>query len=129
MSRAALLDSFVETLELLAPIGKTLPVVGNSVEGSLEAAVKVIKFAQVCMHDARYATPSHSSLSFCENVRKNREKTLELAAETSRWMKSLVEALKTAPPAQLPALQANVQEIRKSVIQLVLRLFAQPLSS
>jgi hypothetical protein len=48
MERAELLDSLVETLELLAPIGKTLPVVGNAVEGSLEATVKIIKFAQVC---------------------------------------------------------------------------------
>jgi hypothetical protein len=47
MGRDETLDTFVETLELLVPIAKAVPILGSTVEGSLEAAIKVIQFTQV----------------------------------------------------------------------------------
>jgi hypothetical protein len=48
MNRGDALDVFVETLELLVPIAKAVPALGQTVEGALEAAIRVIKLAQVC---------------------------------------------------------------------------------
>jgi hypothetical protein len=47
MNRDDALDTLVETLELLVPIAKAVPALGSTIEGVLEAAIKVIKFAQV----------------------------------------------------------------------------------
>jgi hypothetical protein len=47
MNRSNVLDILVETLELLVPIAKAVPALGQTVEGALEAAIKVIKFSQV----------------------------------------------------------------------------------
>jgi hypothetical protein len=41
------LDRLIEGLELLVPIAKTIPVFGTIIEGSLEATVKLVKYAQV----------------------------------------------------------------------------------
>jgi hypothetical protein len=41
------LEDWIKTLELLVPIAKAVPVLGAPVEGSLEAAVKILQFAQV----------------------------------------------------------------------------------
>jgi hypothetical protein len=41
------LEGWIKTLELLIPIAKAVPVLGSPVEGSLEAAVKILRFAQV----------------------------------------------------------------------------------
>jgi hypothetical protein len=41
------LEDLIKTLELLVPIAKTVPVLGSPVEGSLDAAVKILRFAQV----------------------------------------------------------------------------------
>jgi hypothetical protein len=47
MDRDDALDVFIEALELLVPIVKAIPALGQTVEGALEAAIKVIKFAKV----------------------------------------------------------------------------------
>jgi hypothetical protein len=41
------LDQVLETIELLVPLAKAIPVLGSTVEGSLEAVAKIIKYAQV----------------------------------------------------------------------------------
>jgi hypothetical protein len=42
-----MLVGWIRTLELLTPIAKTIPLLGSPLEGSLEAAVEILKFAQV----------------------------------------------------------------------------------
>jgi hypothetical protein len=49
MNRDDALDVLIETLELLVPIAKAVPALGQTVEGALEAAIKVIKFAKVSL--------------------------------------------------------------------------------
>jgi hypothetical protein len=51
MNRDDALDVFIEALELLVPIAKAIPALGPTVEGALEAAIKVIKFAKVSLYD------------------------------------------------------------------------------
>jgi hypothetical protein len=41
------LEGLIQTLELLIPIAKAIPLLGSPVEGSLEAAVKIVQLAQV----------------------------------------------------------------------------------
>jgi hypothetical protein len=41
------LEDWIETLELLIPIARAVPVLGPPVEGSLEAAMKILQFTQV----------------------------------------------------------------------------------
>jgi hypothetical protein len=41
------LEDLIKTLELLVPIAKAVPVLGAPVEGTLEAAVKILQLAQV----------------------------------------------------------------------------------
>jgi hypothetical protein len=47
MGRDETLDAFVETLKVLVPIAKAVPLLGSSVEGSLEAAITIIESSQV----------------------------------------------------------------------------------
>jgi hypothetical protein len=42
-----MLVGWIRTLELLTPIARTIPLLGSPLEGSLEAAVEILKFAQV----------------------------------------------------------------------------------
>jgi hypothetical protein len=49
MNRDEGLDILIETLELLVPIAKAVPALGSTIEGALEAAIKVIKFAKVSL--------------------------------------------------------------------------------
>jgi hypothetical protein len=41
------IEDWIKTLELLVPIAKAVPLLGSPVEGSLEAAVKILQLAQV----------------------------------------------------------------------------------
>jgi hypothetical protein len=47
MGRDDTLDAFVETLKVLVPIAKAVPLLGPCVEGSLEAAITIIESSQV----------------------------------------------------------------------------------
>jgi hypothetical protein len=47
MGRDESLDALVEILKSLVPIAKAVPILGPTVEGSLEAAIRVIEFTQV----------------------------------------------------------------------------------
>jgi hypothetical protein len=40
-------EGWIKTLEILIPIAKAVPLLGSPVEGSLEAAIKILQFAQV----------------------------------------------------------------------------------
>jgi hypothetical protein len=51
-------------------------------------------------------------------VHTNKESTRELAAEAARWTHTLVKALTAAPPALLPILQGQVEEMTKCVLLL-----------
>jgi hypothetical protein len=52
-------------------------------------------------------------------VHTNKEGTRELAAEAARWTHTLVKALTAAPPALLPILQGQVEEMTKCVLLLL----------
>jgi hypothetical protein len=58
MNRDERLDILIESLELLVPIAKAVPALGSMIEGALEAAIKVIKFAKVSLRSCL----SHLSL-------------------------------------------------------------------
>jgi hypothetical protein len=47
MGRDESLDALVEILKGLVPIAKAVPILGPTVEGSLEATIQVIEFTQV----------------------------------------------------------------------------------
>jgi hypothetical protein len=116
MDRDTALDVLIETLELLVPIAKAVPALGTTVEGALEAAIKVVKFAQVRSVLHPLAQPTlYNELIFFQGVHTNKENTRELAAEAARWTEALVKALSAAPPALLPVLQGHVEEMTKCV--------------
>jgi hypothetical protein len=47
MNRDDKLDALVSVLELLIPFAQAVPTLGSSIEGALQAAIKVITLAQV----------------------------------------------------------------------------------
>jgi hypothetical protein len=52
-------------------------------------------------------------------VHTNKESTRELAAEAASWTQTLVKTLTAAPPALLPILQGQVEEMIKCVLLLL----------
>jgi hypothetical protein len=55
-------------------------------------------------------------------VRKNKKDSKELAREAARWTQAFVTALSKAPPAQLPELQNNIEEITRCVLSPLCRI-------
>jgi hypothetical protein len=47
------LEEAIQILEVITPIAETLPVVGTSLKGALEASGKILRFAQVRYFGAR----------------------------------------------------------------------------
>jgi hypothetical protein len=49
-------SDLIRGLEILVPIAKAVPVLGAPVEGSLEAAIKIMQYAEVRALLARFYT-------------------------------------------------------------------------
>jgi hypothetical protein len=64
------LESWINTLELLLPIAKAVPVLGSPVEGSLEAAVKILQFAQARRPQESPATTCSQSYAGSEDEQR-----------------------------------------------------------
>jgi hypothetical protein len=110
------LDVLIETIELLVPIAKAIPALGQTVEGALEAAIKVIKFAKVNLRGCLSRPSLWYARILSQSVDTNKESTRELASEAARWTEALVKALTAAPPVMLPDLIAHVEEMTKCVL-------------
>jgi hypothetical protein len=109
------IGDWIKTLELLVPIAKAVPVLGAPVEGSLEAAVKILQFAQ-----ARRIRDSQATmcLQLTQAVKTNKEKTKDLAEQAARWTQALANALDgvKTDTAKLERMRPDVAPIRECVL-------------
>jgi hypothetical protein len=108
------LESWIQALELLTPVAKAVPVLGAPVEGSLEAAVKILKFAQVrglCDDFARRI------YAWIQGAKTNKEQSKELAEQAARWTQALVNALNDVKTdaTELERMRPDVTPMRECV--------------
>jgi hypothetical protein len=103
------LDQVLETIELLVPLAKAIPVLGSTVEGSLEAVAKIIKYAQVRLPCK--TTRVHGVDESYQDVKRNKSESRDLAEEAARWIQTLVNELQQVDADKLLAVQVTVDEL------------------
>jgi uncharacterized protein (DUF39 family) len=110
-----MLEGWIRTLELLTPIAKSIPLLGSPLEGSLEAVVQILKFAQVRRVLQETETCAYSSL---QSVKTNKEQTKDLAEHAARWTKAVVNSLDDAKTdvAELEHMRADITPILEYVL-------------
>jgi hypothetical protein len=109
------LDVAITILETLTPIAKAIPVLGAPVEGSLEAAGKILKFAQVSRVSQCVVPVPHG---VAQEVRTNKSQTKELAEDATRWLQTLVNSLNDAKSdrAELTRMAPYTDEMFRCVL-------------
>jgi hypothetical protein len=108
------LEGWIQALELLTPVAKAVPVLGAPVEGSLEAAGKILKFAQV---RGLFCDPELRIYARIQSVKTNKEQSRELAEQAARWTQALVNALNDVKTdaTELERMRPDVTPIRECV--------------
>jgi uncharacterized protein (UPF0210 family) len=108
------LEDLIKTLELLVPIAKAVPVLGSPVEGSLETAVKILRFAQVRRLDTRQVS---MRLRWIQDVKTNKEEVQKLAQQAAQWTEELAHAIDDVKTdtVELERLRPDVTPIRECV--------------
>jgi hypothetical protein len=105
----------IATLELVAPIAKAIPALGSTVEGAVESAKVILKYAQVSI-SSDIADESNSG-NTVQGVRQNKAAAKQLAEDAKAWVTEIVNNLNSfeTDPIQLDGLRDEVNVITKYV--------------
>jgi hypothetical protein len=88
------LEEAIKILKVLVPIAKAVPILDAPVEGSLEALINILEFAQA-RH--KYLRTDLASLPLVEPltqvVKSNKAQTTSRAVQAARWLYTVVNVL------------------------------------